>query len=83
MLHFVNTKEGICSLKGIRFNVNKRFPAGAYTITCKDVTKGLPSRMLMKTVKVLMKIVDLTEPEQPEEVKPASKKPEPKKGGKK
>jgi hypothetical protein len=61
MLYYVNSEQGVVKLHGIRFHLNRRFNAGTYIITCKDVTPGLPPRMLMKTVKVLLKIVDLTE----------------------
>jgi hypothetical protein len=77
MLLYVNSEAGVCSVKDIRWAVSKRFPAGAYVITCTDVTKGLPAHKQMKTVKILMKLVDLTEPEQPED--PKLKKPEAKK----
>ena len=60
MLYFMNTEEGVCDVKGIRFNIDRRFTAGAYVITVKDVTKGLPSRMIMKNIKILFKIADLT-----------------------
>lgn len=77
MLHFVNSEQGVCKLSGIRFSLNKRFTAGAYVITCKDVTQGLPPRMLMKTVRILLKIADLTEhSEQLQEVS-AGKQPAP------
>ena len=79
MLHFVNSEQGVCRMSGIRFHLSRRFTAGAYVITCKDVTQGLPPRMLAKTVKVLLKIVDLTDhSEQLQEVS-AGKQSDPKK----
>ena len=82
MLHHVNTENGLCKLRGVKFCANKKMPAGPYIINVKDVTQGLPDRMLMKPFKVLMKLVDLTEPEEKPEDKPPSKQP-PQRGKKK
>lgn len=66
MTYTILTEQGLCEIKGIRFNIDKKFTAGSYTITVRDVTKGLPPRMLMKNMKILLKIVDLTVEEQQE-----------------
>ena len=68
MEYTVQTEEGLCEVKGIRFIIDKKFTAGTYIITVRDVTKGLPPRMLMKNMKILFKIVDLTVEEQHQEV---------------
>lgn len=64
MEYTVQTEEGVCEVKGIRFNIDKKFTAGTYIITVRDVTNGLPPRMLMKNMKILFKINDLTVEEQ-------------------
>ena len=74
MLYTVASKEGVCSVSGIRFVLTNQFTGGAYTVICRDVTKGLPPRMLMKTIKILLKIKDLSEPK-PTEVHDAKAAP--------
>ena len=83
MLYQVNTYEGVCEVNGIRFCIDKSFTAGAYTIICRDVTKGLPPRMQMKNIKILLKIADLTEQEIHQEVTNTKNQPQKKTAGKK
>lgn len=80
MLYTVDSKEGVCTVNGIRFILTNQFTGGAYTLICRDVTKGFPPRMLMKTIKILLKIQDLSEPKEADA--PDPKKAPAKKGKK-
>jgi len=56
----------LCLIDGIRFKINedlgdRTVKSGTYEIRITDVTKGLPSRMKTKNVKILIKFVDLDE----------------------
>ena len=48
-------------MKGLTFKLDSDFKGGSYVIVCKDVTKGLPTRMRMDTTKILLKLVDMDE----------------------
>jgi hypothetical protein len=63
---FFNSKEGVCMIEGIKFNVNddlgiRTVKAGTYELRISESTKGLPLRMRVKNAKVLLKLVDLDE----------------------
>lgn len=60
------SENGVCIVNNIQFNVNddlgiKTIKSGSYEIKVKDVTKGLPPRMLMRDTKILLKLIDLDE----------------------
>ena len=63
------------------YRLDPEFRAGTYIMVCKDVTPGLPPRMQMRHVRILVKIVDLDPPPVEEDAAP-SKKGAPAKGKK-
>jgi len=68
MLVKVETVNGVAEVSDLSFKLDPEFRAGAYIIKCKDVTPGLPPRMQMKHMKILVKVVDLDPPPEEEQV---------------
>ena len=65
MLVKFSSTAGRAEVGELTFRLDQDFKAGTYVMTCRDVTAGLPPRMLMMHTKILLKIVDLDPP--PEE----------------
>ena len=65
MLVKFSSTAGTAEVGELTFRLDQDFKAGSYIMTCRDVTPGLPPRMLMKHTQILLKIVDLDPP--PEE----------------
>jgi len=45
MVTKVQTQAGVCEINQLTYRINEEFPAGSYTLICKDVTSGLPPRL--------------------------------------
>ena len=59
MFAYATSANGLVELKDIYFKCDSMFKAGNYTMTIRDVTKGLPPRKKTKNIKVLLKIVNM------------------------
>lgn len=78
MIYQIKSEAGVAECSELTFRLDQDFKAGSYILVIKDVTPGLPPRMQMKNMRVLIKLVDLDPPPEEEQVvtkgKPAAKK---------
>ena len=63
---YFKSEGGVCHINGMKFRLNddlglKTIKSGTYELRITDVTKGLPPRLKTKSVKILIKFVDLDE----------------------
>jgi len=63
---YYRSESGVCLINDLRIKVNEDYGErtirpGSYELVCSDVTENLPPRMRMKTVRFLLKLVDLDE----------------------
>lgn len=64
---FVESVNGLVDVSGIKFTLNDEecaepariIKGGSYELNVTDVTKGLPSRLKMPKMKMLLKLVDI------------------------
>ena len=59
----------------LTFKLDAEFRAGSYILLIKDVTPGIPARMQMKHMRILVKLVDLDPPPEEETAAAAKGKP--------
>lgn len=73
MIIKIKSDAGEVNVSELSFRLDTDFRAGSYIILIKDVTPGLPPRMQMKHMRILMKLVDLDPPPEEEQVDPKAK----------
>ena len=79
MLFKVESQTGVAEVSDLTFRLDVDFRAGSYILVIKDVTPGLPPRMQMKHMRILVKLVDMDPPPEEEQVDPKKGKAAPKK----
>ena len=75
MIVRLTSANGVAECSELTFKLDADFRAGSYILLIKDVTPGLPARMQMKHIRILVKLVDLDPP--PEEEQAANSKGKP------
>ena len=73
MIVKVESQAGVVEVSDLTFRLDVDFRAGSYILVIKDVTPGLPSRMQMKHMRILVKLVDMDPPPEEENPDPKNK----------
>jgi len=73
MIVKITSSSGVAEGSELTFKLDNDFRAGSYIMLIKDVTPGLPARMQMKYMRVLVKLVDLDPPPEEEQAAPKGK----------
>jgi len=56
MKDYIQSEQGICSIKELTYEITETFKMGNYTIIINDVTKGVTNKM--QEVRVELVIID-------------------------